>query len=157
MRTFTSQERAVLRALQSDLPDSTTPYADIAAEAGVDEAVVLELVRALREDGVIRRFGASIKHQKTGWDANVMVAWQVEETDADAMGAGAARHAHVSHCYFRPSSDPDWPYTLYTMVHGRSREECEAVVEALRAGGLPEDYAMLDSVREMKKISMTYF
>ena len=157
MPSFTEQEKNVLRILQADLPDSLTPYADIAAMTGVTEADVLELVRALRADGAIRRFGASIKHQKTGWSANIMVAWRVSEADADACGRSAAAHDRVSHCYFRPSPTPDWPYTLYTMVHGRSRDECLAVVEALRAGGLPDDYAMLDSLKELKKISMTYF
>ena len=154
---FTEQEQAVLRAVQGDLPDSPTPFADIAAQAGVSEAEVLDLLARLREDGAIRRFGASIKHQKTGWNANVMVVWRASEADADALGRAAAAHGRVSHCYFRPSPAADWPYTLYTMIHGRSREECLAAVAELRAAGLPSDYAMLESLRELKKTSMTYF
>lgn len=157
MRAFSPEEQAALRCIQTDLPDSLTPYADIAALAGMDEAQLIELIKGLREQGVIRRFGASIKHQKTGWDANVMVAWVAHADKADAYGRTAAAHAQVSHCYFRPSSAPDWPYTLFTMIHGRSREECTRVVQELREQGLPKDYAMLDSVRELKKISMTYF
>jgi DNA-binding Lrp family transcriptional regulator len=159
---FTKQEQAVLRAVQGDLPDSPTPFADIAAEAGVTEAEVIDLLARLRADGAIRRFGASIKHQKTGWNANVMVAWRAPENEADALGRVAAAHERVSHCYFRPGptaglGQGDWPYTLYTMIHGRSREECLAAVAELRAGGLPADYAMLESLKELKKTSMTYF
>ena len=154
---FTEQEQAVLRAVQGDLPDTLTPFADIAAQAGLPEADVLALLARLCGDGTIRRFGASIKHQRTGWNANVMVVWQAAENEADAFGAAAAAHARVSHCYFRPSPAEDWPYTLYTMIHGRSREECLRTVDELRAAGLPPDYAMLDSLKELKKISMTYF
>ena len=157
MNAFTEQELGVLRILQADLPDSLTPYADIAAATGLTEDAVLGFVRSLCDEGVIRRFGASIKHQRTGWTANVMVAWVASEDEADAWGKAAAAHDRVSHCYFRPSSAADWPYTLYTMIHGHSPEECQAVVDALRASGLSGDYAMLDSLQELKKTSMTYF
>ena len=154
---FTEQEQAILRAVQGDLPDSPTPFADIAAQVGVSEAAVLDLLMRLREDGTIRRFGASLRHQKAGWSANVMVVWQTPEDAADALGQVAAAHGRVSHCYFRPSPAADWPYTLYTMIHGRSREECLATVAELRAAGLPDGYAMLESLEELKKTSMTYF
>ena len=154
---FTDAERAVLRIVQADLPDSLTPYADMAAEAGLAEDEVLALLTRLKESGAIRRFGASIKHQKTGWTHNAMVAWKVNETDADHCGALAARHEHISHVYYRPSSAPDWPYTLYTMVHGRSEAQCLAVVEELSRVGPLKEHAILNSLKELKKISMTYF
>ena len=73
---FTDTERAILRIVQFQLPDTLTPYADIAREVGTDEETVLNLLRRMKEDGSIRRFGASIKHQKTGWTHNAMVAWK---------------------------------------------------------------------------------
>ena len=81
---FTDTERAILRIVQFQLPDPLTPYADIAREVGTDEETVLNLLRRMKEDGSIRRFGASIKHQKTGWTHNAMVAWIVDEADSDA-------------------------------------------------------------------------
>jgi DNA-binding Lrp family transcriptional regulator len=154
---FSRQELAVLRAVQGDLPASLTPFADIAARAGLDEAQALALLVRLRADGTIRRFGATLRHQRSGWIANVMVAWAVPDEQADACGATAAAHRRVSHCYLRPSPARDWPYTLYTMIHGRSRKECLATVAELRRRGLPPDYALLDSLRELKKTSMRYF
>jgi DNA-binding Lrp family transcriptional regulator len=154
---FTPGELAVLRIAQSNLPDSLTPYADIAREAGVDEAEVIALLARLKDAGVIRRFGASIKHQKTGWTHNVMVAWRVDEALADAAGEAAAKHPNISHCYYRPSSAPDWPYAFFTMVHGRSAEECLAVIESLRRESVLDEYAALESLKELKKTSMTYF
>lgn len=159
MLDFTEQERAILRLVQADLPDSLTPYADIAAQVGCTEDDVLTLLRRLKDCGAIRRFGASIKHQKTGWNHNAMVAWIVpgEEDLVERCGTEAAKHPNVSHCYYRPSSAPDWPYELYTMVHGRSAEECERVVTELEAMLDLHEHAALSSIRELKKISPTYF
>lgn len=154
---FTEKEQAVLRMVQDSLPDSLTPYADIAAAVGVTEEEVLALLSRLKEDGTIRRFGASIKHQKTGWNHNAMVAWVADEALAEAAGPVAARHPGISHCYFRPSSALDWPYTFYTMVHGKSAEDCALVVEDLKRDTPLTECAVLKSLKELKKISMTYF
>jgi DNA-binding Lrp family transcriptional regulator len=154
---FTPDELAILRIVQSNLPDSLTPYADIAREAGVGEAEVIAFLTRLKQEGVIRRFGASIKHQKTGWTHNVMVAWRVDEELADAAGEIATRHPNISHCYYRPSTAPDWPYAFFTMIHGRSAEECRDVIENLRRETVLDEYAALESLKELKKTSMTYF
>ncbi len=155
--TFTEQEKHILRIVQSNLPDSATPYADIAVQVGCAEEDVLNLLQKLKDNGAIRRFGASIKHQKTGWSHNAMVAWKATEDMVDTCGQKAASHAHVSHCYFRPSEAKDWPYTLYTMVHGRSEEECQKVIQELQEIIGIEDYAALNSIEEFKKTSMSYF
>jgi DNA-binding Lrp family transcriptional regulator len=123
----------------------------------VDEAGVIALLTRLKNEGVIRRFGASIKHQKTGWTHNVMVAWRVDEALADAAGAVAEKHPNISHCYYRQTSAPDWPYAFFTMIHGRSAEECQAVIESLRRESVLDEYAALESLKELKKTSMTYF
>lgn len=154
---FTDTERAILRIVQEDLPDSATPFADIAAAAGTDEATVLDLLRRLKTEGAIRRFGASIKHQRAGWAHNAMVAWNVREDEVDAAGEQAAKHPRISHCYYRPSSAADWPYTFYTMIHGRTEQECLDVVESLRRDIGLDEYVILSSVKELKKTSMTYF
>lgn len=156
-REFTPTQKDILRIVQADLPDSLTPYADIAREVGTSEEAVLELLRSLKEEGVIRRFGASIKHQRTGWNVNAMVAWIVERERVEEVGTKASEHGHVSHCYYRPSSAEDWPYELYTMVHARSNEECTKVIEELRAMTGLGDYLVLTSIRELKKCSPTYF
>jgi DNA-binding Lrp family transcriptional regulator len=154
---FTPGELAVLRIVQANLPDSLTPYEDIAREAGVGEAEVIALLTRLQHEGAIRRFGASIKHQKTGWTHNVMVAWHVDEAFVDTAGKIAATYQNISHCYYRPSSMPDWPYSFFTMVHGRSAEECRQVIESLRREKVLGEYAALESLQELKKTSMTYF
>lgn len=154
---FTETEKRLLQLVQTSLPDSATPYADMAREAGVTEDEVLALLRRLRDSGAIRRFGASIKHQKAGWAHNAMVAWIVVPEAADEAGDKAAAHPNVSHCYLRPSSAADWPYTLYTMVHGRSEAECHSVIHELCQSTGLASYAILNSLKELKKTSMLYF
>lgn len=156
-RTFTEKEKAILRIAQGDLPDTLTPFADIARAVGTDEAAVLSLLRSMKEDGSIRRFGASVKHQKAGFAHNAMVAWKADPALADAAGRTAAEHPRVSHCYYRPSTAPDWPYTLFTMIHGRTEQECLEVIEHLLAHTMLREYAVLNSLQELKKTSMTYF
>ena len=156
-QSFTNTERAILRIVQRDLPDTLTPYADIAREAGTDEQSVIDLLAQLKSQGVIRRFGASVKHQKAGFTHNAMVAWIIDDAHVDAAGRAAALHPGVSHCYHRPTTAADWPYTLYTMVHGRSEEECADVIRELGTIEHMETHAVLTSLRELKKISMTYF
>lgn len=156
-RQFTAEEQAVLRIVQDNLPDSLTPYADIAASAGMTERQVLDLLASLKESGAIRRFGASIKHQKTGWTHNAMVAWKVDARQVEECGAQASLHDHISHVYYRPSSASDWPYELYTMIHGRSEAECLGVVNDIMRDTPLREHAVLRSLKELKKISMTYF
>ena len=156
-RTFTEQDRVILRVVQKNLPDSLTPYADIAASLEVDEADVLALLRELKEQGAIRRFGASLKHQKAGFSHNAMVAWIVSRDDVDEAGREAAKHPLISHCYYRPSSAADWPYEFYTMIHGRSPDEYKDVIDTLVKTTVLREYAVLTSLKELKKTSMTYF
>ena len=158
---FTETEKAILAAVQGDLPLSAAPYADIAAACGTDEQTVLALLQRLRSEGIIRRFGATLRHQRVGFACNIMVAWELP-ADLDAAGRDAAgeilaAHAQVSHCYWRPGTAPDWPYTLYSMLHGHSEEECLAAVRDLSVRTGLVRYACLSSLAELKKTSMRYF
>ncbi len=156
-RTFSESEKIILGIVQDNLPDSAEPYADIAGAANVSEEFVINFLKSLRQEGAIRRFGASIKHQRTGWTHNAMVAWLIDDDKIDAAGEFAAKNQNISHCYHRPSPYPDWPYTLYTMIHGRNAQECLDVIEDLRKNTDLDEYDVLESVSELKKISMTYF
>ena len=106
---FTETERAILRIVQADLPDSLTPYADIARTVGCTEEEVLDLLSRLKQSGAIRRFGASIKPQKTGWNHNAMVGWKVAPELVEECGAIAARHSHISQSTTVPAPLPTGP------------------------------------------------
>lgn len=154
---FTEKEQAILRIVQNNIPYSLTPYADIAASVGCTEEEVLSLLVRLKSSGAIRRFGASIKHQRTGWAHNAMVAWLASPAEAEIAGQQASQHPRISHCYYRPSIYPAWPYTFYTMIHGKTKQECLDVVEDLRRTTPLKECIVLESLKELKKISMTYF
>ena len=156
-RHFSAAEHVVLGIVQANLPDSLTPYADMARQAGMREDEVLALLRQLKESGAIRRFGASIRHQRTGWSHNAMVGWKVRPEEVEDCGCKAARHERVSHVYYRPSPVSDWPYELYTMIHGHSEAECRQTVEDIMRATSLQEYVILRTLKELKKTSMTYF
>jgi siroheme decarboxylase len=154
---FSAAERMILAHVQGDLPDSATPFAELAAEAGISEAEAIGLLTSLVEQGIIRRFGATLRHQKAGYGANTMVAWLVDQDkDIDEVGRILASRPEITHCYRRRTL-PEWPYNLYTMVHGKTRDDClRAVLELSEATGV-ERFELLFSHRELKKTSMRYF
>lgn len=155
--SFTEQEKKILRIVQTDLPDSETPFADIAEVAGVGEDEVLSLLSRLKADGCIRRFGATLRHQQAGYGFNAMVAWYVDgDGDIADIGRSMAKRPEITHCYERENC-LDWPYNLYTMIHGQSRNDCQRVVEELMAETGVYQYEMLFSNEELKKTSMKYF
>jgi len=155
--TFTDTEQRILALAGADLPDGAAPFAAIAAEVGCSEDEVLALLNRLKDQGVIRRFGATLRHQKAGYGHNAMVAWRVDDPDeAQRVGKIMAERPEISHCYIRRTY-PQWKYNLYTMIHGKNPGDCMEVVSAIsRATGVT-DYQILQSVRELKKISMRYF
>ena len=154
---FTDKERKILEIVQNDIPNSSEPFADIAKLAECSEDDVISLLKKLKDSGVIRRFGASLTHQKTKWDHNVMVAWMVDDANMDYVGQCASEHPNVSHCYFRPQVMEDFPYTLFTMIHGRTDEECErAIADLQKINGMGE-FARLSTKKELKKCSPIYF
>ena len=118
-----------------------------------------ELLTQLREwlsDGTIRRFGAILKHNNAGYEANAMVAWNVPEEAIESFAKAAGSFRSVSHCYQRPKFD-GFDYNLYTMIHGKRKEDCEAAARAIaeKAGIL--SYKMLYTTAEFKKSSPVYF
>jgi len=155
-RAFSDIEKQILRRVQGDLPGSPTPFADIAAEIGVSETQVIELLAELKESGAIRRFGATLRHQKAGYGKNAMVAWKVPEDRLAEVGGKMAAQDEISHCYVRRTY-PEWRFNLYTMIHGRDEGDVDNVVARLAAGLSLDEYDKLESVEELKKTSMTYF
>lgn len=153
---LTELEKKVIAVIQGDMPIVAQPYRQMADQLGIEETRLLEVLEDLVERGIIRRFGATLRHQKSGYTSNVMVAWQVDEARIDAVGRIMASFRTVSHCYRRNPTE-QWPYNLYTMVHGRDEASCRKTAEKMaRKAGLA-DYQLLFSRRELKKTSMRYF
>ncbi len=153
---LTDLEKKVVAAIQQSMPISARPYRELAAAAGITEEQMLATLRRLTERGVIRRFGATLRHQRTGYTANAMAAWRVEEQRIDAVGRTMAGFRQVSHCY-RRNPAPSWPYNLYTMIHAEDEAACRETAWQMAQAAAVADYTLLFSREELKKTSMVYF
>jgi len=149
-------DRKVISVLQRGFPLEPRPWLSLARTLGIEEAELLERVRTLKLEGVIRRIAGVLRHRQAGFNANGMVCFAVTEERIDEAGRRAAQCAQVSHCYHR-SSPPDWPYALFAMVHARSKEECESVAAEIADQIGCSDYRILYSIREFKKERVKYF
>ena len=153
---LSENEKKALAAIQGDIPLVKRPYRELARRIGMEESEFIAILADLAARGVIRRFGATLRHQKTGYLANAMTAWAVAEDRIDAVARVMVKSRRISHCY-RRSPTPTWPYNLYTMIHVISRESCRQLAAQLAARTGVQRYALLFSQRELKKTSMTYF
>jgi DNA-binding Lrp family transcriptional regulator len=147
---------AVIRALQGDMPVSEEPYAPAAAALGVSQRRLLEHLAGMQERGLLRRVAAILFHRRAGFSANGMGVWKVPAEQILEVGARMAAVRGISHCYERPTYE-DWPYSVFTMAHGRSKQECDAVLEAIALQTGIEERATLYSSTEFKKIRLLYF
>jgi DNA-binding Lrp family transcriptional regulator len=147
---------AVIRELQGDMPIVPEPYAPAAAALGIDQAKLLEHLAGMRERRLLRRVAAILFHRRAGFSANGMGVWRVPDDRIMEIGPRMAAYRGISHCYQRPTYE-DWPYSVFTMAHGRSKEECDAILDAIAAETGIEDRATLYSSTEFKKIRLLYF
>ncbi len=147
---------AVIRATQGDLPVVAEPYAAAAAQLGMTEAALLEHMTGMRERGILRRVAAILYHRRAGFSANGMGVWKVPDEQIAEFGPRMASFRGISHCYQRPTYE-DWPYSIFTMAHGRSKEECDAILDAIAGEFDISERATLYSSTEFKKIRLLYF
>ncbi|HPG23504.1 MAG TPA: AsnC family transcriptional regulator [Amaricoccus sp.] len=118
-------DRRIVAATQAGLDFTPRPYLAVAERLGLDEAEVIARMSGLLARGVIRRIGAAPNHYALGLSANGMTVWDVEDGEAERLGALVGAREDVSHCYLRPRALPDWPYNLFAMLHGTDRAEVE--------------------------------
>ena len=149
-------EIATIGIVQEDLPLVERPFAAQAEQLGCDEATVLETIESFRDRKLMRRFAAVMNHRSAGFKANAMGVWAVPDEDLDELGPQMAGFALVSHCYRRPTYE-DWPYSVFTMIHGKNARDCEATVAAIRDETGVRDYDLLWSIKEYKKTRVRYF
>src|SRR5215203_4451358 len=155
-RNISEDDKAAIRALQEDVPLTPRPFDLWGRQVGLTYEELLERAYDLQDRKIMRRFSAVLYHRKAGFRANAMGVWKVPEERIEEVGNAFAHYQSVSHCYQRPTYE-DWPYALFSMVHGRSEEECEAVLDAMaEETGLTERLSLY-STREYKKTRVRYF
>jgi len=153
-----ADETRLIAALQAGLPLVPRPYAALAATAGMAETEVLAVLDRWIRDGVIRRFGVVVRHRELGYHANAMAVWDVPDAQVSALGAGLARQHGVALCYRRCRALPDWPYNLFCMIHGRTRDSVSRRLAGLQdeCGLAGFDSAVLFSRRRFKQCGARY-
>jgi len=156
--SLTPTEIEFVRVMQRDVPLKPTPFVDYARELGVSVTELQVMHRRFLDTGKMRRFAAVLHHRKAGFSANAMGVWAVPGNDAevDRVGESMAGFRAVSHCYKRPTY-PDWPYNIFTMVHGKTQDECEKTLRAIADKTGIRDHSALYSTKEYKKVRVRYF
>lgn len=151
-------ERAVIHAIERGIPLEPHPYRGIARRLGIDESVLLSVLRRLVDDGRIKRYGVVVRHRELGYTANGMVVWDVPEASLEVVGKRFAEMPFVTLCYQRPRRLPEWRYNLFTMVHGRHRSEVMNNVARLEAltGEDSLVHEVLFSTRQFKQRGARY-
>jgi siroheme decarboxylase len=155
-KNISEDDKAAIRALQEDVPLTPRPFDLWGRQVGLSYEELLERAYDLRDRKIMRRFSAVLYHRKAGFRANAMGVWRVPDERIDEVGNAFAHYQSVSHCYQRPTYE-DWPYAIFSMVHGRSVEECENVLAAMAEETGLTDYTSLYSTREYKKTRVRYF
>jgi DNA-binding Lrp family transcriptional regulator len=138
------------------MPIVEEPYAPAAAKLGVAESELLKHLQAMQERKLLRRVAAILFHRRAGFSANGMGVWKVADERIAELGPRMAAYRGISHCYQRPTYE-DWPYSIFTMAHGRSKEECDAILDSIAAQTGITERATLYSSTEFKKIRLLYF
>ena len=156
MELFSERDKEIIKALQEDFPLCEEPYKVLAQRVGISEEEFLKRVRELVEEKKIRKMGAVLRHREVGFKANALCAWQVPPDKLDEIAQVMSLHAAVSHCYDRTPA-PNWNYNLYTMIHAKTRDECEQIIKELSDSTGITDYKILYTKREWKKTGMKYF
>lgn len=155
-RPTSALDRRLVAALQPGLALVPNPFAQLAEETGMQESALMERLAAWLDDGCIKRFGVVVRHHELGYKANAMVVFDVPDEAVSAVGQRLAREAGVTLCYRRQRHPPHWHHNLFCMVHGRSREEVEPVIEHLcHIAGYPCE--ALFSLRRFKQCGARYF
>ncbi len=155
-KELSEDDMLVVRYLQGDMPVVESPYDAVAEKLGWDTDRLLSYLTDMTERGLLRRMAAVLYHRRAGYSTNGMGVWEVPQEDVQRIGPQMAAFRGVSHCYQRPVYS-DWPYSIFTMAHGRSREEGDGVSHAIAVETGIKDYTILYSVSEYKKVRLNYF
>ncbi|MFA6190992.1 MAG: Lrp/AsnC family transcriptional regulator [Sulfurimonas sp.] len=153
---LTPLHHEIIQRIQYDIEIVEEPFKKVVEELNIDYNRLFEILQQLQEAGIMRRFASILNHRKAGFSANAMVVWDVNEEQGNEIGEKAAAFSAVSHCYLRPKY-PNWQYNLFTMVHGKSMEETNGIIEEMAKEIESNSHMPLYSSREFKKVRIEYF
>ena len=153
---LTPLHHEIIQRIQYDIEITQEPFKKIVDALNIEYDTLFSILSQLQEAGIMRRFASILNHRKAGFSANAMVVWDVDESQGNEIGEKAATFSAVSHCYLRPKY-PNWKYNLFTMVHGKSTEETNAIIDEMAKEIESHSHMPLYSSREFKKVRIEYF
>ena len=153
---LTPLHHEVIKRAQYDIAIESEPFKKIIDELSISYEQFFTILVELQEAGIMRRFASILNHRKAGFNANAMVVWDVDAEQGEKIGETAAAFSAVSHCYLRPKYE-NWPYNLFTMVHGKTTEETNGIIEEMSKEIEAKSHMPLYSSREFKKVRIEYF
>lgn len=154
--TLTQEHYQLIQYLQKDIPFVQEPFAPIIKQLNISYETLFNHIQEFLDAGVIRRYASILNHRNAGFNANAMVVWNIDEENSAEIGKLAASYSAVSHCYLRPKYE-NWQYNLFTMIHGKTKEETQAVIDDIASNIEHTSYMPLYSSREFKKVRIDYF
>lgn len=156
MMNIDDVERKIIQATQAGLPLVAEPYQAVADQLGLTELEVMQCMKTMQQQGVIRRIAAVPNHYKLGYRYNGMTVWDIDDQYVDQLGQQVAELTFVSHCYQRPRHLPDWPYNLFAMVHGKTAQDAnhQVAVIADLLGSAAGQHTVLYSTKILKKTGL---
>ncbi len=149
-------DKAIINKLSGDIPLEEEPYKKIAEELGITEEEVLSRIKEFQDKEIVRRIGAILYHREVGYKWNAMVVWAIPQDSVEKTASVMCSFKEVTHCYERPTFS-NWPYNIFTMIHGESKKQCENIVKQIYERINCYDYKILYSLKELKKSSKKYF
>lgn len=155
-KNLTQLDKEIIKVLQGDFPLCEEPYKVLAEKVGITEEEFLNHVKNFVEEKKIRKMGAVLRHREAGFKANALCAWEVPQEKIDDVAKIMSENPSVSHCYDRTTA-PNWNYNLYTMIHAKSRAECDEIISNLSELTGIKNFQILYSKKEWKKTAMKYF
>ncbi|NMA62786.1 MAG: Lrp/AsnC family transcriptional regulator [Syntrophomonadaceae bacterium] len=150
------RDKTIIKYLQGDLSLSSEPFRLLADQLGCTQDEVMEAVEELQDRGIMRRIGAILRHRRAGYVHNAMIMWVVPGERVDEAGEYMASFTEISHCYLR-ETPAGWPYNLYSMIHARTSQRLEEIVESIARELGIQEYKVVRTVKEFKKTSMKYY
>ena len=153
---LTRLHHQIIQKAQYDIDIISEPFKKTIDELGIDYETFFRILSQLQEVGIMRRFASILNHRKAGFNANAMVVWDVDEENGKDIGEKAAAFSAVSHCYLRPKYE-NWPYNLFTMVHGKTTDETNAIIDEISSEIPSKSHMPLYSSKEFKKVRIEYF
>jgi len=152
----TEQDKDFIRELQKDMEIIDEPFVKAANNLGITENELFEKMKHYENNGIMRRFAAILRHRKVGFTANGMIVWKVPEDRITEVGEKLGAFPQVSHCYERPTYS-DWPYNVFSMIHCKTHDEAQEMAKTIQDQIKVDDYRILFSSREFKKVRVEYF